>query len=209
MPEELSPRERRHQRTQQAILEAARQIIREEGVDSLSMRAIADRIDYSPAGLYEYFGSKEEIVGGVCSEGFLRLTQRLQSTDPSLPPLDYLVEMGLSYISFAMSNSDFFMLMFTNAPLVAPANFPQDEAPETLLRRSPAFQSLYRAVQRCVDAGVFIERPDFDVLGIAIACWQIVHGISMLNLTTMRIKPIDPARQRVTLRTLLSGFIQG
>ena len=49
-------------RTQQAILDAARAIIHEQGPDKLSMRAIADRIDYSPAGLYEYYGSKEEII---------------------------------------------------------------------------------------------------------------------------------------------------
>ncbi|NJN55580.1 MAG: helix-turn-helix transcriptional regulator, partial [Anaerolineae bacterium] len=58
--DELTPRERRHLRTKDAILDAARLIIKEQGADALSIRAIAEQIDYSPAGLYEYFGSKEE-----------------------------------------------------------------------------------------------------------------------------------------------------
>ena len=60
-----APRTKRHLRTKQAILDAARQIIAEEGPAALSMRALADRIDYSAAGLYEYFGSKEEIIAAV------------------------------------------------------------------------------------------------------------------------------------------------
>ncbi|MCB0131629.1 MAG: helix-turn-helix transcriptional regulator, partial [Caldilineaceae bacterium] len=46
MTEDLSPRARRHQRTHDAILDAARQIINEQGTDALSMRAIAKAIDY-------------------------------------------------------------------------------------------------------------------------------------------------------------------
>lgn len=57
MEDTLTPRERRAQRTRDAILEAARGIISKKGVEALSIRSIADAIDYSPAGLYEYFGS--------------------------------------------------------------------------------------------------------------------------------------------------------
>ena len=68
MDEVSTPRERRAQRTRDAILEAARQIIGKDGIDGLSTRGIADAIDYSPAGLYEYFGSKEEIIAKYMSE---------------------------------------------------------------------------------------------------------------------------------------------
>ncbi|MCB0105373.1 MAG: TetR family transcriptional regulator, partial [Caldilineaceae bacterium] len=50
MDETLTPRERRALRTREAILDAARKIISKDGVDGLSMRNIADAIDYSPAG---------------------------------------------------------------------------------------------------------------------------------------------------------------
>ena len=80
--EALSPRAKRHQRTRDAILEAARHIVHEDGIGGLSMREIARRIEYSPAGLYEYFGSKEEIIDAICEEGFRRLT--MQAPEPNL-----------------------------------------------------------------------------------------------------------------------------
>ena len=91
MTEELSPRERRHQRTQQAILDAALEIIHEKGVDGLSIRAIADKIDYSPAGLYEYYGSKEEIIAALCMQGLERFGRHLASVDRSLPTEEYMI----------------------------------------------------------------------------------------------------------------------
>jgi AcrR family transcriptional regulator len=45
------------------------EIIREEGPDALSMRNLAERIDYSAAGIYEYFSSKEEIIAAACELG--------------------------------------------------------------------------------------------------------------------------------------------
>ncbi len=60
---------RRHVRTKQAILDAALEIVIQNGPAALSMRSLAERIDYSPAGLYEYFSSKEEIISAVCDEG--------------------------------------------------------------------------------------------------------------------------------------------
>ena len=73
-----SPREKRRARTREAILEAAMQVVRQKGVEALSIREIVGRIDYSPSGLYEYFSSKEEIIQELVDEGFARLTARLE-----------------------------------------------------------------------------------------------------------------------------------
>lgn len=197
-----SPRTRRHQRTQQAILDAARAIIRSEGVVGLSMRAIAERIDYSPAGLYEYFDGKDEIIAAVCDAAFDQLTQALRATDPSLPPRAFLRECGVNYVRFALENTDAFLLMFTNAPLAAPPDSPT----EAMLRHSPAFMVLYDAVQRCVEAGVFTPQPDYDTLAMAMTCWQMVHGMAMLAVTILRTQPPDLDALRRSLEVLLAGI---
>ena len=72
----VGTRTRRQERTRRAILDSALAIVAESGPDALSMRAIADRIDYSAAGLYEYFGSKEEILNAVREEGMAQLGAR-------------------------------------------------------------------------------------------------------------------------------------
>ena len=53
-----------------AILQAARQLFVKEGYDHVSMRKIAERIDYSPAALYLYFPAKDDIFFALAEEGF-------------------------------------------------------------------------------------------------------------------------------------------
>lgn len=206
--EAASPRERRHQRTQQAILAAAREIIHNEGVSGLSMRAIADRIDYSPAGLYEYFGGKDEIIAAVCDEAFEQLAQALRSTDQTLPPAVYLRECGVNYVRFAIDNTDAFLLMFTHAPLLSMEQYPSAATLESLLRQSQAFMVLHDAVDRCVEAGLFQPQPGSGVFEMAIACWQMVHGMAMLAVTIMHQHQPDLDAYRASLNLLALGMIK-
>lgn len=189
---ELTPRERRHQRTQHAIIEAARHIIRESGVDSLSIRAIAERIDYSPAGLYEYFGSKEEIIAAVCAQNFERFAKCLAHVDKGLAPTDYMLELGLAYIDFAVHNPDSFLLMFTTFPLLQRephAALQQDS--EHSPADNDAFALLVQGVQRCIDAGIYRTTPGFGALEMAYASWTQVHGMAMLRITNGAALPFD------------------
>src|SRR5688572_28249541 len=106
-----STRVRRQQRTRDAILTAALEIVIAEGVTALSLREVARRVDYSPAGLYEYFGSKEEIVAALVSEGYRRFTIHLDQVPIELPPYERLIELGVAYIDFARTNPQHYLLM--------------------------------------------------------------------------------------------------
>lgn len=195
-----TPRERRQARTREAILEAAREIITEMGTDSLSMRAIAQRIDYSPAGLYEYFDGKDEIVDAVCAEGGSRLFQMMDQVDKKLPPADYLEAIGHAYIRFATEQPDYFLLMFTSRSPVGS----QEEAAQST--ESSAFGILLQAIRRGVEAGAFKERPGFDILTIAYAAWATVHGLAMLRITHLEGFPVDFAASE---REALANFGRG
>ena len=199
--EDLSPRQRRHLRTKDAILDAAREIISEGGIDSLSMRAIADRIDYSAAGLYEYFGSKDEIITAVCLQGDERLRQSMGRVDTSLPPMHYLIEIGLAYIDFATTNPDHFMLMFASG-LEAPAEI--QDRPE-----ASSFDILVSAITRGVEAGVFLPRVGFGLMDMAFMAWSVVHGISVLRVTQFSQIPYDfRVADREVLKTAVYGLSQ-
>lgn len=177
------PRQRRQQRTQQAILDAALRIISEKGVNQLSMRAIAEQIDYSPAGLYEYFGSKEEIVGLVCHEGHLRLRKHLLQVDAALPPPEHLQALGLAYIEFALANPDHYLLMFTTPP--------NDSSHGGMQSDSSSFPVLLDSIRRGIEAGVFKERREYGLSEMAYSAWALVHGIAMLRLTFLSGYPAD------------------
>ena len=200
--DDLTPRQRRHLRTRDAILDAARQIIREEGADNLSMRGIAERIDYSAAGLYEYFGSKDEIITAVCMQGEERLYQKMINVDKSLPPLEYLVELGLGYIDFAINNADHFKLMFAS-------EIQPPEEMEEMFREKSSFAILVSAIQRGIDEGVFITRAGFELMDMTYLAWAIVHGIAMLRITRLSLIPYDfGVADREVLRTTVYGLTQ-
>lgn len=205
---ESSPRERRHEKTRQAILDAARKIIATEGTEALSMRALAQRIDYSPAGLYEYFDSKEEIIGAVCEQGHRRLTEYMQRADPDLPPVDLLLELGLAYVDFAVRNPDFFLLMFTNPNTGVPPGTTPDQAAKNMQQEGSSFPLLLRAIQRGVDEGAFKTKPGYGVFEMAFTTWAMVHGIAMLRIGHLRNYPGDIDEMGVeSLRRIGAGLM--
>ena len=109
----LTPRERRHQKTKRAILQAAQDIIAEKGADGLSLREIAQRIDYSPAGLYEYFNSKDDIIEAVCIAEFEQLSAYLNQVSTELSPIERIVQLGHAYLDFAKNSPEHFLFIFT------------------------------------------------------------------------------------------------
>jgi AcrR family transcriptional regulator len=193
--DELSPRERRHQRTQQAILTAAREIIAAEGVDKLSMRAIAERIDYSPAGLYEYYAGKDEIIAAVVAEGHRTLKRYLAQVPRNVPSSDYLADLGMAYIRFATQNPDYFLLMFTNPATQSDRHKPADHnevfgdmismismISEGMISEDSSFPILLNGTQRAVEAGAINFLPGMGLEQTAYAFWTIAHGAAMLQV---------------------------
>lgn len=201
----LTPREKRHQRTRDAILQAAREIIMQKGSDKLSMRALARRIEYSPAGLYEYFGSKDEIITAVCEQGHGRLYVGMAHVDKALPAQEYLVEIGLAYIQFAVSNPDYFLLMFTQMRSDA-----TEEDLQMLVSEQSSFSILLTAVERLVAEGMVVTHEGYSVLSVAYSAWAMVHGIAMLRVTYLRdMELVDfEVADRKTLRAFGLGLGQ-
>lgn len=197
------PRTRRYLRTKQAILDAALEIINQEGPDALSMRELADRIDYSPAGLYEYFAGKDEIVGAICEQGHEQLAAYMGEADRSLPQEDYMTGIGLAYIRFAVEYPDYFLLMFTN---VLPPEM-LSSAPSEAPADGSSFGILVQAIRRGIAEGAFKPRPGYGWLEMAYAAWAMVHGIAMLRITSLRGFDYDfDAADRHALRSLYQGL---
>src|ERR1700747_2863441 len=94
-PREFMGIKERHERDREAvrraILDAARDLFVTEGYHNVSIRKIAERIEYSPAAIYSYFSSKDDLFFALAEEGF-RLLYKSESTGwaelHTLPPLD-------------------------------------------------------------------------------------------------------------------------
>jgi AcrR family transcriptional regulator len=200
-----TPRERRHERTRQSILNAAVALIAEQGPDNLSLRGIARRIDYSPAGLYEYFDSKDEIVDAVCGEGNGHLVDYLRSVDTDLPLAEYLVELGLAYIRFAQDYPAHFTLIFGQL------SSELEEPPKTTdsLHPEDAFTILYQAIQSGIDDGTITGTGDDAAMTISYTLWALVHGMAVLQATKLSDLVFNfAAADRFAVETLVRGLTQ-
>lgn len=196
----LTTRERRQARTRDEILSAALDIIREQGPDQLTLRALARRVDYSPAGLYEYFDSKDDIITAVCEEGSRRLLDLMRAVPVDLPPADYLVELGLAYVTFARRNVEHFLLMFTQVE-------DSDEIAYEALAFDETYRMLLDAVQMSLDAGAIHTADNYGRDQIAYGLWGLAHGLAMLQVSSLRHVAYDfAAADRSVLESHLRGL---
>src|SRR5712691_4365318 len=108
--------ERDREAIQRAILDAARELFVSEGYQNVSIRKIAERIEYSPAAIYGYFPCKDDIFFALAEEGFrllghpedAGLTARL----PGSEPLDRLRQIFWHIYEFGLEHPQYFSLMF-------------------------------------------------------------------------------------------------
>jgi len=172
-------RKQRHADMKEAILDAARAAMLEHGPAQFSLRDVARRSGYSPAGLYEYFSGKEDLVRAVADESLARLYAYLSRAAGDLAPAQRLVELGLAYVRFARENPQHFMLIFGQLP-----------SRRTTLQAPPSGSSPYRlvlqAAQEGIDTGVFAARPDFGAEQIAYGLWALAHGMATLQQTHLQ-----------------------
>ena len=185
-----SPREKRRARTRETILEAAMQIVMQSGVEALSIREIAGRIDYSPSGLYEYFSSKEEIIDELVNEGFERLTARLEHGIHGETALSRLQEAGKVYMHFALQEPQLYLMMFNHRPL---SPFPLTE-----IEQNTAYYKLVQIFQDGLLSGEIRSASGAGSREFAYTSWSLMHGLSMLRLTLMSqvTEDIDSIHER-------------
>lgn len=166
-------KEREREEMRQLILGAAQKLFLENGFEKISIRNIADEIEYSPATIYLYFKDKNQLLYALHQQGFMKMIEEFQPLQQVADPFERLVEMGRSYIRFAVQNPELFDLMFImTAPM---ENLEEKEWVEG----DQAFGLLTQVVQECIDAGIFKQH---DVQSAAMMIWSAVHGYTALFL---------------------------
>ena len=178
-------RDREKKQLRREILSAARELFAREGYENLSMRRIAQKIEYSPTTIYLYFKDKDELIGEVCQETFVLLTKKLRKAfDADAAPLDRL-KAGLKiYVDFALKYPDHY-----RATLMTP-HWPEDHKPAEADKSEGmrAFQCLIDAVTACVAAGLFRES---DVMLISQFLWTSIHGMVSLWISMGEFPWVD------------------
>ncbi|MCI0432274.1 MAG: TetR/AcrR family transcriptional regulator [Gemmatimonadetes bacterium] len=174
-------REREREQLRERILEAARDLLSEQGLAGLSMRAIADRIEYSPATIYLYFKDKEDLVHEVVHAGFRRLHEYTGSEVSKLGETAGAAEqysaMGRAYARFALENTAYFRVMFE---LPGAAQFDRDECAARDASQPDGFEVVVDLIERATAEG---SMRVADARRAALIDWGLIHGLTSLYLS--------------------------
>lgn len=201
----IAERRTRHKASlRNEILEAARTLFVEEGYDAVSMRKVAQRIEYSPTTIYLHFKDKGELFQAICEEMFAKLSRKLEAqakkraADPTPDPIAALREGLQIYAKFALKNPEHYTVTF-----MLPRN---QVAPFDGSTGQQAFQFLRNGVTGCVDAGVF--RQDVDIEAASQSLWAAVHGVVALLIAKCDRFPFIKAERLVdeTIDTMIRGL---
>jgi AcrR family transcriptional regulator len=179
------------------ILDAALHIVKEDGWPALSMRKIADVIEYTAPIIYEYFANKEAILLELTRKGYLLLSKDLQDAkDKHRLPAKQLEAMWLAYWNFAFANKELYQVMFgveMNCCCDLVKSLPESENPS--IQFSEVIADL-----------MGIENPDKEMICTKYyTFWSIVHGLISINILK---RGYSDEINRQVLKDAITGIIR-
>ena len=164
-----------HGDLKQALIESGMRILKEEGVNALTLRSAARAAGVSHSAPYSHFADKQALLAAISTMGFNDLYDRITTTVMEFrnSPRELLTETGWTYIQFAVSEPNCFKLMFSGIL--------EDEHsyPEFMAAVQKTYQKLVDVVEICQEGKVLRSGPQEEN---AIAVWSLVHGFVSLYL---------------------------
>jgi AcrR family transcriptional regulator len=200
-------RERERVDTRERILAAARDMFASEGYDSVTMRAIAERIEYTPTALYHHFDSKQALLTELCEREFAGLARHFVVAASTPDPIDRLRAVANAYLEFAENFPSQYRFMFmTVLPPLEPGTGMDEET-----MRSPehnAYAFLHQACAEAIAQGRL--RPEFnDPDLVAQICWATVHGLISLRITKRHADFVPWRELRASVQAATDAVING
>jgi len=183
-----------------ALLEEAAQMTAEGGTESVTMRALGERLGVSRAAAYRHFEDKTALLVAVAAAGFRRLSERLQKIGAGEPQssVERARRMGEEYVRFALENPAHYRLMYGREAMS------RQNLPELREAGSELFEQLVDVIRAYQDTGG-IKRE--DPRAQAYVAWSAVHGLASLLIEGQIMSTVDvDALIRQTTRTVLDGM---
>ena len=166
-------RAREKEQLQQQILSAARELFVNEGYENVSMRKIANKIEYSPTTIYLYFKDKADLLDSVCKETLLNLLNTLEQLKRDIiDPVEALRKSGKAYVEFGLEYPQDYKLTFVIRP-----QFQKDLGLQEGSVGEKVFNYLREMVSECIQQKRFCQ---MDVETTGQVLWSAVHGVTLL-----------------------------
>jgi AcrR family transcriptional regulator len=198
-------RARHHAAMEQRILKTAEELLMRSGPDAVSLRAVAERIEYSPSAIYGYFPTKDDLLAALAADGFRQLNDALTrvSEVTNSSPLARLREFYWRYYEFGKTHPAYYELMFLDS------SYAQDRWDrEALELLRPATADADRLIAGCIATGTFLS--EMSPTAVRRTLWAAVHGAAVIALR--KRLPAESHRDRLaadTLDAVLAGCRAG
>lgn len=181
-----------------AIHHAAWQMVKKEGWQALSIRKIADAIEYSIPVIYDHFENKEAILFEFAKEGFQLLSKKVEAarkkyTDPE----EALEAMAKAYWSFAVNNEEYYQLMYG-------LGMPSCEVDNQTAECVCYDELMLDTVKEIISKG---KNPDVDYKLKYYTLWSFLHGLIAMN--RMKYSPASKNMNQTILKDAINSFIRG
>lgn len=207
MTAQTTPKPYHHGDLHQQILCAASDLLEENNVNTLSLRAVAKKVGVSHTAPYRHFKDKESLLAGIAGLGYDELAAQLTEAAESYPddPAAQLQEAGHRYVQLALKCPQCTQLMFGG---ILPCD---DTYPDLRASGDAAFDGLKVIIEEGQARGVF-KQGDIEML--ALSAWSGIHGLTLLlisgNLPEILTIPVDTRLLTTAITTnLLEGLKAG
>jgi AcrR family transcriptional regulator len=199
-------RERERKELRSRILDAARELFAELGYEAVTMRKIAERIEYSPTAIYFHFKDKEALLRELCELDFASLAHQFQKIAKEEDPIERLRKIGHAYVAFGLDFPNHYRLLFMtpHPPL------PMSEADEA--RRGNPEEDAYAFLKATVEEGLAAGRfrpelTDADLISQAV--WAATHGVISLPIAKCNDEWLDWRPTQKTASLVIDSMIAG
>jgi AcrR family transcriptional regulator len=180
-------REREKADTRQRILDAARDMFVRDGFEATTMRALADRIEYTPTAIYHHFPSKEALLFELCATDFRTLAHVFQKIGRVEDPIERLDKIGEAYVDFGLRYPAHYRFMFMAA---RPAVEPEESGLHKGDPGEDAYAFLRDTVTEVIVSGRF--KPEYsDVEEVAQMLWSAMHGVVSIQIAKQNDPWVD------------------
>jgi len=182
--------------TRTKILDAALHIVQKEGWQALSMRKIADEIEYTAPIIYEYFTNKEGILLELTRRGYLILGKDIrEARDKHQSPEHKMEAMWIAYWDFAFAHKEFYQLMYGVDTVCCSVKNSMPEAETVATMLGAVIESLFK------------KQPvhEKDICMKYYTYWSIIHGLISINLVRPDGRTNNEMNQRI-LKDAIKGI---
>jgi AcrR family transcriptional regulator len=191
-------KQRQKEALKSSIIQAAWDLVEREGPQALSIRKIADAIEYSAPVIYEHYENKDAILLELTKMGFNLLNQHLIKARDQFKNSEQEVEaIAFAYWDFAFTHKQYYMVMFG-------LGLPSCETVKQMAELNTFAELVMKPIKEMIDNS---QNPSVDPNLKFQTLWSTLHGLVSINMMGR-----DSSREEfnaLVLKDFVASFIKG